>query len=96
MSETTYTYSAGPDQACWHDNMGRFSFPAGQSFYGKDWELVATDLAEDYHSNHDGWEASWPLQIRIYAGGKEVARLSVEREYEPTFSAWTVSAGDTQ
>jgi hypothetical protein len=84
------TYSAGHDQDCWHDENGRFSFPKSQKLYGQAWSLVATDLAEDYHSNHDGWEAHWPLQIRIYDDGVEVARFSVERENEPVFYAWEI------
>lgn len=83
-------YSAGPDQACYHDETSRINFRRDQRLYGKQWGLVATDLAEDFHSSHDGWEASWPLQIRIYEGEKEVARFSVEREYEPSFLAWEV------
>ena len=89
---TELTYSAGPDQACWHDDCSRLSFPNGQRVYGRDWSLVVTDLAEDYHCNHDGWEANWPLQIRIYEDGAEVARFSVERESQPVFYAWEVEA----
>jgi len=86
------TYSAGDDQACWHDENGRFDFPRNQLLYGRDWDLVVTDLAEDYHSNHDGWESSWPLQFRIYEGDAEIARFQVEREHEPTFCAHELKA----
>lgn len=86
------TYSAGGDQACWHDENGRFEFPVRQLLYGRDWDLVVTDLAEDYHANHDGREAAWPLQIRIYEAGAEIARFLVEREHEPTFYAHELTA----
>jgi hypothetical protein len=79
------TYSAGQDGHADHEPYNRFAFPAGQKVYGDDWWLVVDDLATDFHSNHDGWEASWPLEIRIYRDGQEVARFEVEREYEPTF-----------
>lgn len=82
------TYSAGGDQACWHEEYSRHDFPRGQNLYWRDWSCVVTDLADDYHSNHDGWESSWPLQFRIYEDGVEVARFEVEREYDPRFTAW--------
>jgi hypothetical protein len=88
----TLTYSAGPDQPIWHDKYGRIDFPAGQKLYGRAWDLVVTDLAEDLHDNHDGWEAEWPLQIRIYEDDAEVARFSVEREHVPQFSAWEIAS----
>ena len=86
------TYSAGGDQQCYHDEYSRFDFPRGQNLYWRDWDLVVTDLAMDFHANHDGWESSWPLQIRIYEDGVELARFSVEREHEPTFLAHELKA----
>lgn len=55
---------------------------------------MAVDAAEDYHSNHDGWEARWPLTFAIYETeyGPEVGRFTVEREYEPQFSASPLQA----
>ncbi|MGY6251520.1 hypothetical protein ACXIUS_28985 [Bosea thiooxidans] len=82
-----YQYSAG-DHPDYHDEFGRFDFPKEQNVYGENWWLVATDLAEDYHHNHDGWEASWPLELRIYKDAAEVARFSVEREIQPVFYAY--------
>ena len=51
---------------------------------------VAVDAAEDYHSNHDGWESHWPLMFTIYESeeGPPVARFEVERETVPAFHAW--------
>lgn len=83
-------YSIGGDQACWHEPWSRYSFPKGQKLYGESWDLIADELAEDYHVNHDGWEATWPLQLRIYKDDIEVARFTVEREYEPRFTAWEI------
>lgn len=85
------TYSAG-NCAIYHDENGRLSFPKGQHLYGEDWSCVVTDLANDYHSNHDGWESSWPLEFRIYKTGVEVARFNVERAHEPQFYAWDAKA----
>jgi hypothetical protein len=51
---------------------------------------VAVFAAEDYHSNHDGWESNWPLLFTIYEGeeGPAVARFEVELESIPQFHAW--------
>lgn len=78
-----YQYSAGchPD---YHAPDSRYDFPASQPLYNKEWRLVVTDLAEDYHAD-GGYENSWPVQFRIYEDSMEVARFDVEREYEPSF-----------
>lgn len=91
MSE--YEYSAGSREED-HDVYGRLSFPAKQMLYGKMWDMVATDLADHFFHNHDGWEHSWPLQFRIYEDGKEVARYSVEQETAPTFHANAIEEGE--
>lgn len=80
----TYEYSAGNHP---HDHCGdcRFEFPKHQSLYHQEWRLVATDLADDYHSNHDGWEASWPIEFRIYKDAECVWKGDIEREMEPAF-----------
>lgn len=84
---SAFTYSAGGRQECFHDENGRFAFPKEQHLYGRSWDLVVTDLAEHFHSHHDGWESDWPAQFRIYEDGTELARFLVEREMEPTFYA---------
>ena len=51
-----------------------------------DW--VAEDCAEDFHSNHDGWESKWPLDFKVwYDFGEVLGVFQIEREYEPLFSA---------
>ena len=79
-----YTYSAGNSEID-HDEFGRFSFPKSQHLYHESWSLVVTDLADDYHSYHDGWESTWPLEFRIYKDGSELARFNVDCEHEPRF-----------
>lgn len=51
---------------------------------------VAIDAAEDFHSNHDGWESVWPMDFTIYESeeGPAVGRFEVERETVPQFHAW--------
>lgn len=48
------------------------------------------DCARDYFDNHDGWEASWPLQITMWIldenlGRKFMGCYNIEIEYEPEF-----------
>lgn len=50
---------------------------------------VAELCADDWHSNHDGWEAQWPRKFTLYAGkeGPALAEFEVDREHVPSFSA---------
>ena len=51
-----------------------------------DW--VVEDCANDYHSNHDGWESSWPITFRIWTeSGEVLGDYLVERAYDPVFYA---------
>lgn len=51
--------------------------------------LIGVRCADDYHSNHDGWESNWPLTFALHATeeGPEVARLNIDREEVPHFYA---------
>ena len=50
---------------------------------------IAEQCAEDFHSEHDGWEAVWPLDITLYESedGPAIATFEIERECEPVFYA---------
>ena len=51
-----------------------------------DW--VVEDCANDYHSEHDGWESSWPITFRIWTeSGEVLGDYLVERDYDPVFRA---------
>lgn len=65
------------------------------SCYGSDdLDLVAEEAADDYHSDHGGWEASWPKVFCIHEtqDGPEIARFEVERDFTTTFSAARIEA----
>lgn len=81
-----YRYSVGHD-AYRHGPDERFHFPRGQCLYTEDWRLVATDLADDYYSNHDGWEEKWPVEFRIYKNDECAWKGNVTCEMEPAFYA---------
>ena len=52
------------------------------------WECIAEECADDYHSNHDGYESSWPLRffIRESEEGPIIAMFDVDREVVPQFT----------
>lgn len=56
---------------------------------GIDLEIVAKKCAEDFDSNHDGWEYSWPLDFLLYEteDGPSVAKVFVEKDVKPVFYA---------
>lgn len=57
-----------------------------------DW--IAEDAANDYHSEHDGWESHWPLTFRIWDDqGKLLGDYNVDRDYDPVFHASEVRKG---
>lgn len=57
-------------------------------------QAAAEEAAEDYHNNHDGFEAKWPLTVVFYETeeGPEMSRWLVEMEHVPSFSAFTIQA----
>lgn len=50
---------------------------------------IAEQCAEDFHSNHDGWEVVWPREFVLYEteDGPTLARFEVDMEARPEFSA---------
>lgn len=61
----------------------------------KRWDrmMIARDAGKDFHINHDGWEHGHPIIVSIFrTDGVAVGVFSVEREFEPTFSAKAVNA----
>lgn len=58
-------------------------------------EMIARMCADDLHSNHDGWELRWPIEFRLYEteDGQEIARLEVDRDFDPVFTARHVDVG---
>ena len=55
---------------------------------------MAEDAAENYHSEHDGWEDTWPIKINLHKEdeGDVVATYGVDLEHAPTFSATKAAA----
>lgn len=57
---------------------------------------TAEEAANDYHSNHDGWESSWPLTFRLFKteDGPPLGDFEVAMEYEPVFSGRPVQPAE--
>jgi hypothetical protein len=54
--------------------------------FTKKW--IAESVADDYHTNHDGWDSPWPVTFEIeYADGAPVGTYEVNREAIPEFHA---------
>lgn len=64
---------------------GAFSLDVAYMF-DFDWEYVAETCAEDFRSNHDGWDCTWPLTFVIKIGD-EIRAFSVELEFDPVYFA---------
>lgn len=64
-------------------------------FFESMWDLdennsfMASEAAEDFWDNHDGYEVSWPLTIMLHKneGGPEIGKYSIMRETVPEFHA---------
>lgn len=56
---------------------------------------IAEKCADDYHANHDGWEASWPVMLAIYESeySPAIATFEVDREAVPEFTARLAQGG---
>jgi hypothetical protein len=48
---------------------------------------IAQDAADDYHSNHDGWESSWPIKFTVQLQDGTERSFNVDRDYDPVFFA---------
>ncbi|MES2367737.1 MAG: hypothetical protein V4563_17805 [Pseudomonadota bacterium] len=58
----------------------------------EDWDVdtfAASQCADDYHSNHDGWECTWPMEFYLATteDSKEWKMFLVDREYSAEFHA---------
>lgn len=67
-------------------------FDVESTWTSEDPAYIAEDAAEDFHSEHDGWECKWPLTFDIFDGPTHLGRFQIEREYNPEFSAEPVDA----
>jgi hypothetical protein len=74
-------------RAFWYSVDGDTRWELLSPFSG--WRDRAVDAAEDYHCNHNGWDARWPLEIAMFEteDGPAVARFEVECEAVPQFYA---------
>lgn len=51
-------------------------------------ELVSELAADDFHSNHNGWDEHWPCDIYIFdLDGKLMGDFVVQRYVQPIFTS---------
>lgn len=79
-------YSVG-DHPDYHEADSRFDFPSKARRHFNMMDFLAEDLAEDFFHNHDGWESSWPQELRVWKNGECVGVFDVDCEAAPSFSA---------
>jgi len=53
-------------------------------------EVAAERYADYVHSHRDGWEATWPLVMRVRCPDGSVVDVEVERESVPEFTGRVV------
>jgi hypothetical protein len=61
------------------------SFPLTTTWSEDELDYIAQEAAKDFHENHDGWEAQWPISLTLTADGEEKGTFDVELELEPVF-----------
>ena len=90
---TTLFYSASDDETA---HRYQVTLIADYDLDDNTWnDSIAEQCADDFHSEHDGWEASWPRVFALYRDNKSpaFARFEVEREMVPQFNAYTHKDG---
>lgn len=80
MSKNTYEYAIENEE-------DKYTFESALD--NSSW--VAEDAAEDFYNNHDGWEATWPIEFSIFSGEKFVGTFSVDCEAVPHFMAYPIA-----
>jgi len=77
-----------------------FEYDSGASYnldVDYEQEALLEECADNFWSNHDGWEYTWPLTFTLHneENGSEIGRFTIEMEAEPRFYA-TVKKNDTE
>jgi hypothetical protein len=68
-----------------HPYEDRYEFRSSFSPSAAHW--LAEEAAEDFFSEHDGWECAWPLAFRVFDGDVDLGLWSVDMESRPHFMA---------
>jgi hypothetical protein len=48
-------------------------------------EELAEATADNYYSEHEGWDASWPLTFQLFTTKKNLGRFKIQLEFDPLF-----------
>lgn len=92
-----FYYSVGDDDSRYGIPARVIGFPPEilDDLDDMDLEECAKECADDYDSNHDGWECRWPLKFTLYRTetSPSLGVFVVEKEAQPVFSACKISEG---
>jgi hypothetical protein len=90
MAQNIFRYSRAWEN-CPQPTEGDYQFKS--AWGADDVESLAEDAAADFHSEHDGWECTWPITFAIFSKDDVfIANVTVERDVEPVFNAYKVAA----
>lgn len=86
MSTTLYYNAYGDEVGSRHQITLIADYDLGDDSWD---DSIAEQCAEDWHNNHDGFEARWPRVFALYKDkvGPPFAKFSVDRETVPQFNA---------
>ena len=85
MTENKYRYSVSALGEEDFDEAYKFS----STFRSDSVQYLAEEAADHFHSQHDGWECSWPLTFTIWdEEGNKLDTFIVDRESVPEFHAY--------
>lgn len=68
-------------------NDGRYFLKRTNGVALKGSRQLAETCAEDFHQNHDGWDASWPLRFVLFGNDEFLGEYVVDRVAVPQFEA---------
>lgn len=65
------------------------------SFTQDAWRYILREVAKDYHDEHDGWEATWPIDFELFTPEKIYLHRPATSHKDSVFSAqWFRSAAN--
>ncbi|MBK1780608.1 hypothetical protein JHL22_05200 [Advenella sp. WQ 585] len=65
-----------------------YEFKCDFDCHDRDPGFIAKQAADDYHSEHDGWECLWPINMTLWLpNGTLIGKFEIDREFDPVFLA---------
>lgn len=87
MQKEKFKYQVGEDSLRFAHEFEYSNFIYCSEIADYEIEDIAQQAADDFFSNHDGWEYKWPQDFYIYFKDKLIGVCEVIQEVEPVFYA---------